>query len=77
MPSSLYCVVVVSANVWFSIDRSGKVIAGCIQTSSNSANLDKEAVEMLTRASPFPRPPTNVTDPIFNFALPIRFQIKQ
>lgn len=65
------------AVVWFSIDRSGKMIEGRLQKSCGSTLLDKEAVEVLSRASPFPRPPSDLTNLTFNFALPIRFQIKK
>lgn len=65
------------AVVWFSIDRSGKVITGRLQKSCGHTMLDKEAVEVLSRASPFPRPPLDATDVAFNFSLPIRFQIKK
>jgi periplasmic protein TonB len=63
--------------VWFSIDRSGKVITGRLQKSCGSAPLDKEAVEVLSRASPFPRPPSDLTALSFNFSLPVRYQIKK
>ena len=65
------------AVVWFSIDRSGKVITGRLQKSCGSTLLDKEAIEVLSRASPFPRPPSDLANLSFNFALPIRFQIKK
>ncbi|MEI9899003.1 MAG: TonB family protein [Hyphomicrobium sp.] len=65
------------AVVWFQIDRSGKMITGRLDRSCGSSQLDKEAVEVLSRASPFPRPPSGLTDLSFNFALPIRFQIKK
>jgi protein TonB len=65
------------ATVWFSIDRSGKVITGRLQKSCGSTMLDKEALEMLNRASPFPRPPTDLASLEFNFSLPVRFQIKK
>lgn len=65
------------ASVSFSIDRSGKVIASQLVGSSGSELLDKEAVEVLTRASPFPRPPSDVTNLTFHFTLPIQFRIKR
>lgn len=65
------------AVVWFSIDRSGKVITGRLDKSCGSTLLDKEAVEVLSRASPFPRPPSDLTSLSFNFRLPIRFQMKK
>jgi protein TonB len=65
------------ANVSFSIDRSGKVIATHLDKSSGSNLLDQEAIEVLTRASPFPTPPPDVTETTFNFAQPIQFRIKR
>jgi len=65
------------ANVSFSIDRSGKVIAAHLDRSSGSELLDKEAVEVLSRASPFPQPPSDTPGLTFNFALPIQFRIKR
>jgi protein TonB len=65
------------AVVWFSLDRSGKVIEGRLQRSCGSTQLDKEAIDVLNRASPFPRPPSDLTALSFNFSLPIRFQIKK
>jgi protein TonB len=59
--------------VWFSIDRSGKIIEGRLEKSCGSAPLDKEAVEVLNRASPFPRPPSDLADLEFTFTMPVRF----
>ncbi len=53
------------------------MITGRLDKSCGSSQLDKEAVEVLTRASPFPRPPSELTDLEFSFSLPIRFQIKK
>lgn len=62
--------------VWFSIDRSGKMVAARLEKSCGSTVLDEEAIEMLKRASPFPRPPSDVTDVKINFTIPVRFQMK-
>ncbi len=65
------------ATVSFSLDRSGKVIAVHLDKSSGSDLLDQEAIDVLSRASPFPRPPSDATDVTFNFAQPIQFRIKR
>lgn len=65
------------ATVSFSIDRSGKIITTHLDHSSGSDLLDQEAIEVLSRASPFPRPPSDVTDLTFTFSLPIQFRIKR
>jgi protein TonB len=64
------------AKVSFSLDRSGKVIAVHLDDSSGSNLLDQEAIEVLSRASPFPRPPSDVTDLTISFSMPIQFRIK-
>jgi protein TonB len=63
--------------VSFSIDRSGKIITSHLDKTSGSELLDKEAIEVLSRASPFPQPPTDVGDLTFHFSLPIQFRIKR
>jgi len=65
------------ASVSFSIDRSGKVIATHLEKSSGSALLDQEAIEVLSRASPFPQPPSDMAELSFSFSLPIQFRIKR
>lgn len=64
------------ASVTFSIDRSGQVINSRLDKSSGSELLDKEAIEVLSRASPFPQPPSDVTGLTFSFSLPYQFRIK-
>jgi protein TonB len=63
--------------VSFKLDRSGKVIDTHLDKSSGSALLDKEAIEVLTRASPFPQPPSDVADVTISLSLPIQFRIKR
>jgi protein TonB len=65
------------ANVAFTIDRSGKVIASHLEKSSGSDLLDQEAIEVLQRASPFPTPPSDVPNVTINLSLPIQFRIKR
>jgi protein TonB len=63
--------------VSFKLDRSGKVIDTHLDKSSGSALLDKEAIEVLARASPFPQPPADVADVTISLSLPIQFRIKR
>ena len=65
------------ATVWISIDRSGKVIASQLVTTSGSQLLDKEAVDLVSRANPLPRPPSDIMDLAYDFTLPIRFRISK
>ncbi len=45
------------AHVAFSIDRKGRVMSSRVATTSGSAALDREALEMIRRSQPFPPPP--------------------
>ena len=65
------------ANVAFTIDRSGKVIESKLIHSSGSDLLDKEAIEVLERASPFPTPPSDMPNITIKLSLPIQFRIKR
>jgi protein TonB len=64
------------ARVAFTVDRDGKVRASRIVQSSGSSDLDQEALAMLTRAQPVPRPPDRVSGREFSFAIPVRFNIR-
>jgi hypothetical protein len=43
---------------------------------SGSADLDQEALAMLTRAQPMPRPPDRVPTRELSFMVPIKFTIR-
>jgi protein TonB len=43
---------------------------------SGSSFLDEEAIAVLQRASPLPRPPAEITGEFFPLTLPIQFRIK-
>jgi periplasmic protein TonB len=60
------------ARVSFTIDRDGRVRESHIVQSSGFAELDQEALAMLLRAQPMPRPP--VED--FPLVIPVRFNIR-
>jgi TonB family protein len=63
-------------NLSFSIDRQGHVLNGRVIKSSGSSILDTEALSLLTRAAPLPRPPAVASDSDLTFVLPIRFALR-
>jgi len=65
-----------SVLVEFTIDRSGNVVASRVLRHSGSSFLDEEAIAVLQRASPLPRPPAEITGEFFPLTLPIQFRIK-
>ena len=65
-----------TVQVAFSIDREGRVLASRVVTSSGFSMLDKEAIDMAMRASPFPPPPPEMRGEQINLVAPIRFNIR-
>lgn len=63
-------------HVRFKMDRAGQLIVSELVRGSGSSELDKEAIEMLKRASPLPRPPVAVQGETLELIVPIRFRIK-
>jgi periplasmic protein TonB len=64
------------ARVAFTIDRDGWVRSTRIVQSSGTPELDQEALAMLTRAQPVPRPPNRVPVSELSFTVPVRFNIR-
>ncbi len=60
----------------FSIDRDGKVIASSLEQSSGHNVLDREAVQMVRRADPFPAIPYEIVGNELELRVPIVFFIK-
>jgi protein TonB len=50
------------AGVTFVIDRSGKLISSALVESTGFAPLDEEALAMIERSRPFPKPPATAKD---------------
>jgi len=59
----------------FTLDREGHVTNSHIARSSGSKALDDDALEMLSRAEPFPSLPSNVTRPEISLTVPINYQL--
>jgi protein TonB len=64
------------ARIAFTIDRDGWVRGSRIVQSSGAPELDQEALAMLTRAQPVPRPPNRVPVSELSFVVPVRFNIR-
>jgi protein TonB len=64
------------AQVFFSLDRRGRVIESRVIRSSGAASLDQEALALLQRAQPFPEPPSEIGGDHVDLTVPIRFNLK-
>lgn len=62
--------------VRFSMDRDGKVLDVQLYRGSGYAALDREAVALLHRAEPLPKPPPHISDAQLNMAVPVQFYIQ-
>lgn len=58
------------------IDGNGNVLASKIHTSSGFESLDKQALEMVKKASPFPLPPVALRSKPFNVLVPVSFRLE-
>ena len=65
-----------TAELAFTLDRTGKVLASRVVRTSGVAALDQETIDTVRRAQPFPPPPTNMPGETFDFTVPIRFNIR-
>ena len=64
------------AQVFFSLDRRGRVIESRVVRSSGASALDDEALALLRRAQPFPAPPSELPGDHVDLTVPIRFNLK-
>ena len=64
------------AQVFFSLDRQGRVINSRIARSSGANALDEEALALLRRAQPFPAPPRELPGEHVDLTVPIRFNLR-
>jgi len=61
--------------VHFVIDRTGRVLSSEIVQSKGFARLDGEALDLLRRASPLPKPPPEVQGEAIERSVPIDFYV--
>jgi protein TonB len=64
------------AQLAFTINRQGRVMASRVVQSSGHPLLDQETIATVQRAQPFPLPPPNMPGETFDFTVPMRFNIK-
>jgi protein TonB len=60
----------------FSLDQQGHVTASRIIKSSGYEALDKETLELVKRAEPFPPPPAGMAGGSIDLTVPIRFNLR-
>lgn len=58
------------------LDANGTVLATTILQSSGFEVLDKQALEMVKKAAPFPPPPEILKSSIFNIQVPVSFKLE-
>ncbi len=58
------------------LDGNGKVLSAAVQQSSGFDALDKQALEMVRKASPFPAPPEALRSRTFNITVPVSFKLE-
>jgi protein TonB len=57
------------------IDGNGNVLSAKVRDSSGHAALDKEAIKMVKKAAPFPKPPVALQSQRFNIIVPVSFKL--
>lgn len=60
----------------FSLGRNGNVLARSIVKSSGYSELDREVLEMVMRAQPFPAFPASMSQPRIALSVPVRFSLR-
>ncbi len=65
-----------TAQLAFSIDRSGRLTSSRILRSSGSTLLDNATLELVRRAQPFPPPPAEIPGGVISLSVPIKFNIR-
>lgn len=65
-----------TVKVELQIDNNGNLVASSINTSSGFEALDKQALEMVKKASPLPLPPESLRNRQFNILVPVTFRLE-
>ncbi len=58
------------------LDGNGNVLSAKIKESSGYESLDKQALEMVRKAAPFPAPPQALRNRTFNITVPVSFKLE-
>lgn len=62
--------------VAFTVDRSGRIVTAAVLRPSGNPSLDREALDMLTRAQPLPPLPVLATPDQGRLVVPVRYKLK-
>ncbi|WP_312740240.1 energy transducer TonB [Cedecea neteri] len=66
------------AVVTFTVDAAGAIVASSLTNSSGTRSLDREAVAVLERAQPLPKPPAErLKGGVYNVTMPINFDLTE
>lgn len=65
-----------TTHIAFTLDRQGRLLSAYIQKSSGSQALDSEALAILSRAAPYPPPPSELAGEQLSLTVPIRFRLR-
>ncbi len=65
------------AYVRFTMDRDGRVLSAKLERGSGHAALDREALALLHRAQPLPKPPQEVIGDPVSLVVPVEFYISR
>ncbi len=57
------------------LDGEGNVLSAKVKEGSGYESLDKQALEMVRKASPFPAPPESLRNRTFNITVPVSFKL--
>lgn len=57
------------------VDRGGNVLSATVSKSSGHGSLDKSALKMVKKASPFPAPPSVLEGDSFTISVPVVFKL--
>ncbi|WP_207483671.1 energy transducer TonB family protein [Arenibaculum pallidiluteum] len=60
--------------VRFTLDRQGRLLSFRLEQSSGNEALDRETLELVQRASPFPAPPAEIDRDSVEVVVPVQFQ---
>ena len=63
-----------TARVSFTINRAGSVLSVSLAGSSGNPRLDQEALSLIRRAAPLPRPPANFGGQRITLSVPVHFR---
>jgi len=58
------------------LDGDGNLLTAKVHNSSGHEALDKQALEMVRKASPFPAPPDALRNRTFNITVPVSFKLE-